>query len=95
MNMYSPESMLSFEGEQFMGQEAIFGKLTGIGELTHTINTCDCQPSANEGIAVLVSGSLKIDGGNDMMFTEAFLLQKGGTMGYYVLNDFFRLNLAG
>ena len=77
-----------------MGQQPIYDKLTGIGNLSHTINTCDCQPSANEGIAVLVSGSLTIDGGPGMMFTEAFMLQKGGNMGYYVLNDFFRLSLT-
>ena len=93
MSLYSNESMLTFEGEQFLGQEGIYGKLSSFGAVTHKVNTCDCQPAPNEGIMCLVSGELSIEGGNPMMFTEVFHLQKGGNMGYYVYNDLFRLNL--
>ena len=91
--MFTAESMLTFEGEQFLGQQAIYDKLTGIGTLSHKINTLDCQPSVNEGIICFVAGELSIDGGPAMMFTEVFHLQKGGTQGYFVHNDIFRLNL--
>ena len=92
--MFTAESMMSFEGEQFLGQEAIYGKLNGLGSVKHTPTTLDCQPSVNEGIVCFVSGTLSIDDGPPMMYTEVFHLQKGGAQGYFVLNDIFRLNLA-
>ena len=78
MQLYSDQSMLSFEGEQFMGQQAIYDKLNSFGNVAHKVNTLDAQPTLNEGIAVLVSGELSIEGGNPMMFTESFVLFKGG-----------------
>ena len=86
--------MLTFEGEQFMGQEAIYGKLSSFGNVTHKINAMDCQPSTNNGIVCLVSGELSIEGGNPLMFTETFHLMVGGSQGYYVHNDIFRLALS-
>ena len=95
MKLFSNQSMLTFEGEQFLGQEQIYGKLTSFNKVEHKVNTCDCQPTQGEGIVAYVSGELKIDDGNPLMFTECFVLAKGGEMGYYVYNDIFRLSLAG
>ena len=86
--------MLSFEGEQFLGQSSIYEKLSSFGKVDHVITTLDCQPTTNSGILAFVSGQLSIDGGQPMMFTEVFHLQQGGAKGYFVLNDIFRLNLA-
>ena len=77
-----------------MGQQAIYDKLNSFGNVAHQINTLDAQPTLNEGIAVLVSGELSIEGGNPMMFSESFVLFKGGAQGYYIHNNFFRLNLS-
>ena len=93
MNLFSDQSMLTFEGEQFMGQEAIYGKLSSFGTVTHKINTLDCQPTAGNGIMCYVSGELSIEGGNPMMFTECFNLMQGGAQGYYIHNNIFRLSL--
>ena len=87
--------MLSFEGEQFAGQQSIYDKLTSFNKLTHVVNTCDVQPTTNDGVVAFVSGQLSIDDGPAMMFSQTFVLHKGGAMGYYVHNDVFRLNLAG
>ena len=78
MVLFSDQSMLTFEGEQFLGQEAIYGKLSSFGKVEHKINTIDCQPSTNNGIIALVSGELSIEGGNPLMFNEVFLLCVGG-----------------
>jgi hypothetical protein len=48
--------MMTFEGEQFLGQEKIYEKLNGLGTVNHVPSTLDCQPSSNEGIIVFVSG---------------------------------------
>ena len=85
---------MTFEGEQFMGQEAIFGKLTSFGELAFKINNSDIQPTVNDGIFIFVTGELSIDGGPGMMYSQTFILQKGGAFGYYVFNTIFRLNLV-
>ena len=55
----------------------------------------DYQPSINDGIFVLVAGTLFIDGNTEapLRFTHSFLLQKGGEAGYYVHNELFRLSI--
>ena len=72
--------MLTFEGEQFLGNEPILGKFFSFNKLAHKATTLDCQPAANEGIVVMVSGQLSIDDGNPMMYTEIFVLHKGGSV---------------
>ena len=94
MNLFSDQSMLTFEGEQFMGQQNIYNKLSSLGSVQHNVKTLDVQPTTNNGILAFVSGELSIDGGPPMMFTEVFHLQQGGQFGYFVLNDLFRLNLS-
>ena len=93
MSLFSDQSMLTFEGEQFMGQQNIHGKLSSFGKVAHNVKTLDIQPANNNGILAFVSGELCIDDGQPMMFTEVFHLQQGGAQGYFVLNDIFRLNL--
>ena len=56
MSMFTAESMLTFEGEQHLGQEAIYAKLSGLGKVEHIPGTLDCQPSVNDGIVCFVSG---------------------------------------
>uniref|UniRef100_J3MUQ6 NTF2 domain-containing protein n=1 Tax=Oryza brachyantha TaxID=4533 RepID=J3MUQ6_ORYBR len=91
-------SMLTFEGQQFLGPAAIAGKLSSLpfAQCHHDINTVDCQPSGpSGGMLVFVSGSLRT-GPEDhpLKFSqrpEMFqLLQGGGN--FYVQNDMFRLN---
>ena len=94
MQLFSDNSMLTFEGEQFMGQQSIYNKLTSFGKVSHNITTNDVQPSINDGIVCFVSGDLTIDDGQPLKFSEVFHLQKGGAQGYYILNDLFRLNLS-
>jgi len=75
MSLFSDQSMLTFEGEQFMGQQQIYSKLSSFGKVAHNITTLDCQPTTNNGILVFVCGTLSIEDGNPMMFTETFHLQ--------------------
>jgi hypothetical protein len=92
--LYSDQSMLSYEGEQFLGTEAIMGKLSAMPSIQHKLVTFDAQPSFNNGILAFVSGDLIIDGNTSqpMKFAQTFHLIPGGTAGYYCHNDLFRLN---
>ena len=98
-NFYTADSMLSYEGEQFLGVQAIGEKIGGLPNLTFNPESAvmDFQPSTNNAIFVLVSGALCIDGNaaQPLNFTQTFLLCPGGTQGYYVHNEIFRLNLSG
>ena len=96
--LYTDQSMLSYEGEQFLGREQIMGKLGGLPNLTYDSEgaVADYQPSVNNGIFVLVQGTLYIDGNREqpLRFTHTFLLQQGGEQGYFVMNEVFRLSLG-
>ena len=97
-NLYTEQSMLTYEGEQFMGPQSIMEKLSGLPNLTYDAASAvaDYQPSNNGGIFVLVSGCLFIDGNQEqpLRFTQTFLLCPGGTAGYYIHNEMFRLSLG-
>ena len=78
MNLFQDCSMMTFESEQFLGQQQIFTKLTSFGNVAYEIKTCDVQPSLSDGILAFVSGTLSIEGDNPMMFSQVFFLAKGG-----------------
>ena len=40
-SLYSAESMLSFEGEQFLGVESVMGKLQTLPSMQHAITNMD------------------------------------------------------
>jgi hypothetical protein len=92
--LYTEQSMLSYEGEQFLGTQGIMGKLGGMPSIQHKLVTFDAQPTFNNGILAFVSGDLIIDGNVEqpMKFAQTFHLCQGGTAGYYCHNDLFRLN---
>jgi hypothetical protein len=61
--------MLSFEGDQFLGVEAIMNKLQVLPPMQHAASSFDYQPTVNNGIIAFVTGQLAIDGGNPMNYT--------------------------
>ena len=86
--------MMTFEGNQVMGAEAIINKFKEIGQTKHDIKTIDVQPStSNNAICIFVTGAVKIGGDqNPLHFCEFFQLVSNGGNSYYVNNDIFRLN---
>ena len=87
------KSMLTFEGSQFQGTQAILTKLSSIGRVQHTVKSMDVQPSADpNSLVVFITGSVQIDGGNPLHFCEFFQLVSNSPGSYYVHNDIFRLN---
>lgn len=97
--LYRDPSMLSFEGSQLQGTEAIANKLTSLPFQTvrHKISTVDAQPShpQNGTIIVMVTGQILVDGEtNPQQFSQVFHLYPDGPSNYFVLNDVFRLCYA-
>ena len=80
--LYTDQSMMTYENEQFMGVQGICEKLGGLPNIKHQITTADYQPTVNNGIIAFVVGQLSIDDGPPMNFTQVFHLAVGGTNGY-------------
>ncbi|KAF3038735.1 Nuclear transport factor 2 [Didymella pomorum] len=91
--LYRDHSMLTFEASGILGAAAIVEKLQNLPfqQVQHRTDTLDAQPSGQNGVLVLVTGALLVEGSErPMSFTQAFNLQQDGGS-YYVLNDVFRL----
>jgi len=94
--LYRPQSLLTFEGAQFEGTEAIVEKLTSLPfeKVHHRVSTFDAQLSSRPTNSILVSvtGLLVVDDEqNPINFSQFFQLHPDGGS-YYVSNDIFRLN---
>jgi len=91
--LYQASSMLTFEGTQHMGPEAVITKIKSVGNVKHTVKSMDVQPSSSpNAIIVFVTGSIQIGGDNPLHFCEMFQLVSNSPGSYYVANDVFRLN---
>ncbi|GJE87964.1 nuclear transport factor 2 family protein [Phanerochaete sordida] len=95
-SLYRPQSMLTWEGTQILGDAAISEKLTSLPfeKVQHKVTTLDAQPSSPSVASLIVSvtGLLLVDdGANPLQFSQVFqLIPESGS--YYVFNDIFRLN---
>jgi hypothetical protein len=75
MHPQSQQSMLSFEGQQFMGSEAIVQKLSSLGSVSHEVKSMDIQPGKDPScLLIFVTGAVRIDNGNPLHFCETFQL---------------------
>eukprot|EP01066_Platyproteum_vivax_P011322 Platyproteum_vivax@DN5136_c0_g1_i2.p1 len=72
--LYSPDSMLTFEGEQCQGVERIVDKLVKLSftKVAHEVIKTDIQPCpASGGIIVFVIGNLVVDDNpNKLQFAQ-------------------------
>ena len=85
--------MLTFEGQQLKGSEAIVNKLKGFGQVKHTVKGMDVQPGKDSNcIIIFITGMIQIGGDNPLHFCEMFQLVSTGPGNFYVHNDVFRLN---
>ncbi|WP_328957449.1 nuclear transport factor 2 family protein [Kitasatospora purpeofusca] len=99
-SLYRPESMLTWEGNQIQGAQNILDQLKKpeLKVVKHQVTSVDSQPGANNGVVVLVTGSLAIDNAFDkpLQFTQAFTLAPipGQPGGFFIYNQIFRLVLG-
>ncbi|KAK7114324.1 nuclear transport factor 2-like [Littorina saxatilis] len=90
------QSLLTFEGEQFMGQETIHKKLNEgfpMGNIKRAVTKVDCQPTADGGVLVFVLGQLQSadsEGDKAMGFSQVFVLKTDGNT-WFIQHDMFRL----
>ena len=91
--LQQPQSMMTFEGQQFTGPQAIVGKLKQVGQVNHVVKSMDVQPSTSQSaLLIFVTGTIKIGGDNPLHFSEFFQLVSTGPGAFYVHNSIMRLN---
>ena len=95
VSLYQSESMLTYEGTTVKTPQEIVAKLCQINaqKLRHKINTSDIQPTG-AGILIYVTGSLSVDDGPEMPFSEVFHLLPTNQGGFWLLNQVFRFAFA-
>jgi hypothetical protein len=104
LGLYTPDASLTFEGQEFKGQQAILEKLTSLqfGEMQYHISTTDAQISQPQinAVIIFVTGMFLLGGEtNPLSFSQVFQLvptqaATGATV-YLIQNDIFRLNIGG
>jgi hypothetical protein len=74
-NLYQDASMLTFEGQKFMGTQAILGKMSSLafGACKIHLSSKDFQPSVSGGIMVFVTGNIQVVHGH-LHCEECFLV---------------------
>ncbi|KAF1920712.1 hypothetical protein BDU57DRAFT_437950, partial [Ampelomyces quisqualis] len=92
-SLYRDHSMLTFEAQGTLGVAAIVEKLQNLPfqQIQHRTDTVDAQPVGEDGVLVLVTGALLVEGSEKpMSFTQTFQLRKEAE-NWYIFNDVFRL----
>mmetsp|Transcript_10539 Transcript_10539/g.23221 ORF Transcript_10539/g.23221 Transcript_10539/m.23221 type:complete len:93 (+) Transcript_10539:102-380(+) len=91
---------MTFEADNFFGAGGISEKLSSLGNsVKHTLiqSGFASQPVMSNGnqisVLVFVTGSLSIDNGMPLNFSECFTLQQDQS-GWYISNQIFKLILG-
>ncbi|XP_060553317.1 uncharacterized protein LOC132714447 [Ruditapes philippinarum] len=95
-SMYHDSALLTFEGDQKQGKEAIRAKHGVLAAKTcHNITTIDCQPTYNDnGVTVSIVGQIKTEGEDKVLgFTHMFIIRPFEDGNFYITNEVFRLAL--
>mmetsp|Transcript_64631 Transcript_64631/g.142531 ORF Transcript_64631/g.142531 Transcript_64631/m.142531 type:complete len:214 (-) Transcript_64631:80-721(-) len=93
--LYRDSSMLTFEGEQYLGATNIVAKLVSLPfqRVQHQVVGCDCQSSPpGKGVVIMVVGHMLADDNQSpFKFAQVFQLIQGAGGNYFCQNDMFRL----
>jgi len=96
LQFYHPTySFLSFEDNRAAGMDGIKDIIENkmrFNKIVHSVTKCDCQPTSDSGVVVLVTGRLKTDEDPPHAFSQVFVV-KPIDSGYYIIHDIFRLSI--
>lgn len=93
--LYAPDAMITFENHMAQGQQGIKEILTEklrFQAIHHAVTKVDCQPTAESGVVMLVTGQLKTDEDPPHAFSQLFYLKNVNGQ-YYIGHDIFRLSI--
>lgn len=93
--LYAPDAMFTFEDHMAQGQQGIKEILTEklrFRAICHAVTKIDCQPTAENGVVMLVTGQLKTDEDHPHSYSQVFYL-KNVNGAYCIGHDIFRLSI--
>lgn len=93
--MYHGNALLTYEDNQVMGHKDINELLTNtirFQSIQHVVTKCDCQPTLDNGVVVMVTGMLKTDDDPPHPFSEVFVLKMDNN-NYFIFHHMFRLSI--
>ena len=94
INFYTEDSYLSFEGSKTKGLKDIMNKIDSLTfkNIKYNFDVYDLHPSPiPDGLLIMVTGTLQMDGENTFKFSQTFQLVKTNQGNYFLFNDIFRL----
>ncbi|KAK2164359.1 hypothetical protein LSH36_65g07062 [Paralvinella palmiformis] len=95
LGLYHATAMITFEENKAQGHPAIKdileNKIT-FQKIKHVVTKVDCQPTAENGVLVLVTGRLQTDDDPPHAFSQLFFL-KPADNSYFIFHDIFRLSI--
>lgn len=95
VGLYREQSNLTFEGDAKRGRQQIMEKLRAMPAVMHQVQSVEVQPSVTQNaILVFCTGSILIEPGKPIKFTQVFQLVAEGPNQYYLHNDIFRFLYA-
>ncbi|CAB3365980.1 Hypothetical predicted protein [Cloeon dipterum] len=95
VSFYNAEtSLMTFEGKQLQGAQAIMEKFSSLGfkTITRIITAVDPQPMFDGGIVISVIGRLQCDEDPPHAFSQVFVLKPLNTS-FVLQHDIFRLGI--
>ncbi|GAM19398.1 hypothetical protein SAMD00019534_025730 [Acytostelium subglobosum LB1] len=91
--LYTPTSTLTWETKKAQGVEQIMAiHNSNPANVQRQLTSIDAQPTPGDGILILATGNLSIDGDKALKFTQVFFLVRTGGS-FSISNEFMRLNL--
>eukprot|EP00927_Polykrikos_kofoidii_P061838 TRINITY_DN56666_c0_g1_i1.p1 TRINITY_DN56666_c0_g1~~TRINITY_DN56666_c0_g1_i1.p1 ORF type:complete len:149 (+),score=17.51 TRINITY_DN56666_c0_g1_i1:60-449(+) len=97
--LYNDSSLMTFEGDEVMGGQAIVQKLAGLPfqSVRHQVVKADYHPSpGTQNVLIFITGNLFVDNSpNPLKFAEVFNLGAvPGGGNFFIQNQMFRLNIG-
>jgi len=98
-NIYQQSSKFTFEGKSCEGQQNILKMMSEFkfSAIQHAVKFWTAQPSGVPGgILIIANGTVKLDNGNDLMFSQTFHIVPASqnSSDYWCHNDIFCLNYS-
>lgn len=91
-SLFQDQSMITFEGKQFLGGAAAVQHLMSLGtNVKHQPQQVFAQPTFNGALLLLVIGNIYIDSPNPVRFSDVFTLVPAGGS-FWVYNAVLSLN---
>lgn len=96
ISMYHATALLTYEDNKVQGHDSIKDILLNkvrFNTIQHVVTKCDCQPTSDNGVVIMVSGMLKTDDDPAHAYSEVFVIKPDVNNSYFIFHHLFRLSI--